>query len=333
MRATAPTTARAPKSAWRAPRFVPLPENRSARVAVKRLAAGIIHPSRGCPFNLLVIHGPPGIGKTLLADSLHEQVAGEFSITRLAAADWPSPDHVDGNDARKSDLLIVEDLQYLPRGTVDGFSALLDDRRGHRRPTLITARTGPAQLNLPGRLRNRLVGGLVIAMETLAPRSRLKFLRALARQRELDFDDAVLIWLAKSVPGSARQLTAAMNKLEASRAVHGRQLDLPDVMERFRDEACKDEFGLDRIAEHVGKEFQVAVRALRGPNRHPQTLWPRQVSMYLARELTGLSLAQIGGYFDRDQSTVRHACEKVAGVKRTDVKLAGLLRRLTAELG
>ena len=71
---------------------------------------------------------------------------------------------------------------------------------------------------------------------------------------------------------------------------------------------------------------------MRGRDRLPHVLWPRQVSMYLARRLTEMSLAQIGEYFGRDHSTVRHACQKVEDALVNDAELPALLRRLEAEL-
>jgi chromosomal replication initiator protein len=78
--------------------------------------------------------------------------------------------------------------------------------------------------------------------------------------------------------------------------------------------------------------FGVELRQLRSPDRHPNLVWPRQLTMHLARSLTTLSLAQIGEFFGRDHSTVRHACQKVDDALAIDAELPGLLRELSAEL-
>jgi chromosomal replication initiator protein len=105
------------------------------------------------------------------------------------------------------------------------------------------------------------------------------------------------------------------------------------VIAAFRVEDDAGRPTLERIVQHVGRQFRVELRRLRGRDRRPGTLWPRQLCMYLARRLTGQSLAQIGDYFGRDHSTVRHACQKVEDVLTTDAALPGLLRQLEAELG
>ena len=83
----------------------------------------------------------------------------------------------------------------------------------------------------------------------------------------------------------------------------------------------------------VARQFGVDPSDLRGPDRRPLVLWPRQVSMYLARQLTGRSLAQVGAYFGRDHSTVRHACQRVVDARRMDPAMAAVLKQLEAELG
>ena len=90
---------------------------------------------------------------------------------------------------------------------------------------------------------------------------------------------------------------------------------------------------VEHIARHVGGYFRVELRQLRSERRGRHILWPRQVGMYLARRLTGLSLAQIGDYFGgRDHSTVLHACRKVEDALGRDTVLSGAVRQLQAEL-
>lgn len=318
MRAMAERTGRTSPQTWPPSQLVMLPENRSAWVAVRRLASALLSESARCPFNPLVLHGPPGTGKTLLANVLHERVAADRTVIFVAAADWLPGDDRATTDARVCDLLVIEDLQHLPARAAGPMITVIDQRRNRGRPTLVTASPGPGGLDLPARLMNRLVGGLVVGLAPLSPASRLELMRRLAAQRGITADEAVLTRLARSTSGSARQLLAALRTLEGA----GETGAEPAVAGP----------ALDQIAKHVGRHYRVALKQLRGRDRHPQTLWPRQVSMYLARKLTGLSLAQIGEYFGRDHSTVRHACQKVAARARDDVKLPGLLRQIEAEL-
>src|SRR5439155_13162372 len=108
-------------AAWLPARFMPLPENRSALLAIRRLAA-----ARRCPFHPLLLHGPPGAGKTHLASALHEHVAESRSCRRIDASDWSSEELA---QVRGCDFLIVEDVQHLPARTVEAFALVLDYRQ------------------------------------------------------------------------------------------------------------------------------------------------------------------------------------------------------------
>ncbi|MFL5340723.1 MAG: helix-turn-helix domain-containing protein [Gemmataceae bacterium] len=300
-------TATPANRAWAPPRFVPLPENRSARLAVRRLAL-----SARRPFHPLLLHGPPGTGKSHLAGALHEFAAENGSCRRLTAGDWLTEDV---SDLRSCEFLIVEDVQHLPERAIDDLAVLLDYRGARRRATLITASLGPAELDLPARLTSRLAGGLVVGLELLGRSSRRRLLVALARQRKLTVSAAVLDELAGQTPGSGRQLLAALVRAAAG----GPAEAMPAVT-------------LERITQQVSRHFRVRPQLVRGRDRTPNLLWPRQVSMYLARRLTGLTLAQVGEFFGRDHSTVRHACQKVEDALADYPQLPGLLRQLEAEL-
>src|SRR5207302_9774107 len=105
------------------------------------------------------------------------------------------------------------------------------------------------------------------------------------------------------------------------------------VAEHFRDDAEARRPTVERIAQRVGRYFRVTPDVLQSRRRRRDALLPRQVGMYLARQLTGLSLHQIGAYFGgRDHSTVLHACRKVEQALARDINLSGAVRRLHADL-
>ena len=320
--------------------FLPLPENRSGLLAVRRLAARLGRRGLGAG-QPLYLHGPAGTGKTHLVSALVRKVtirAPELVITVLSAGDLAAGIGDEESNplaaARQSDLVIVEDLQFLAARAAEPLAGLVDDLGRRRLPMLVTASTGPQGLEWPARLSNRLARGLVVGMEPLGLRSRRALLEERARQRQLTLPPEVLDWLAEHVTGGGRQLAGALTRLATLARLHARPLDVAAVAEHFREEASAAAPTVERIAERVGGHFQVEPRQLLSSRRSRDVLLPRQVGMYLARQLTRLSLEQIGAYFGgRDHSTVRHACRKVEQALAADASLSGTIRQLQAGLG
>jgi chromosomal replication initiator protein len=198
---------------------------------------------------------------------------------------------------------------------------------------VFTASAGPGHLSkLSARLRSRFASGLVVGLLPFSPASRLVFLNDRAQRRQLAVGRDVLTWLAKHIPGSGRQLEAAIVRLETFVRQQDRLPDLAAVTAHFRTEANARPT-VERIAQRVGSYFRVETREMQSRRRCRNALLPRQIGMYLARRLTPLSLEQIGAYFGgRDHTTVLHACQKVEQALSHDATLSGAVRQLHADL-
>jgi chromosomal replication initiator protein len=339
-------------------RFVTFPENQAAHFLLTELAANLLAGRLQKNPNPILLHGPTGTGKSHLVSGLAKEVAqgSNLSIQVMSAGDFrqsASALHENrklaGNEgepvlgmlaaeARACDLLILEDLQHLPTAAAESLVQIIDDRLAHSRPMVFTALMGPRHLThrgdrLPARLTSRLAAGLVVALEPLKASSRQRFLEELAQRKQLALARDVVNWLAQNLTGGGRQLEGAINQLETLTKVSRRPLDLKSVSAHFRQQVDALRPTLERISAQVGGYFHIDPKQLQTRRRYRNVLLPRQIGMFLARELTSMSLVKIGSYFGgRDHTTVLHACKKVAQAIKKDAALSGTVEQIHAEL-
>ena len=339
-------------------RFLPFPENQAAFLAVQDLIQNLRLGKLQRSPNPLFLHGPPGTGKSHLLSGLAGEIAGGAGLTVqcLAASDFRVPpfQRLDKkklatneaalvppslvDDAQECDLLILEDLQHLPLAAAETLVQIIDHRQAHQCPMVFTAAMGPRHLahrglRFPARLTSRLAAGLVVALEPLKIASRQRYLEELAQRSQLALPREIVHWLARNLTGGGRQLDGAIIQLETLNKVGRQPLDLKSVMAHFSVQVDATRPSVERIASHVGGYFRIEARQLQSRRRYHNVLLPRQIGMYLARQLTTLSLDQIGHYFGgRDHSTVLHACRKVEQAMKKDAVLSGAVRQIHAEL-
>jgi chromosomal replication initiator protein len=325
-------------SGRRSERLVILPENRAALSAVRRLARRLARPIHRS-FPLLFLRGPAGSGKSRLADELVFRLVARrpdcsahvISARELARA---LAETGEGTSAefRDCDLLVIEDFQHLSAEAAQAVTSLIDYRLVRQRAVVATATVGPAALNhLTARLVSRLAGGLVVGIGALSPSSRLELARRLCADRGISVTDDVIAWLARRPSGGVRPILGELSRLEQLGRRVPPPVDLEAVVAAFPAEQDSDAPDLTRIAKRVAGHFGVKPRRLTGRDRHRSVLWARQVGIYLARKLTGFSLARVGDYFGgRDHSTVMHACRRVEEALAGNPALANELMQLAA---
>jgi chromosomal replication initiator protein len=243
-------------------------------------------------------------------------------------------DETDGlRQWKTSDLLIVEDLQHLPKSSGDVLAHLIDSCQVRQVPVAVTASVAPRELDVDLRLSSRLTGGLVVELQSLGVSSRLAILQQKAQERQLAVRREVLTWLAEHLIASGRELEGAVTRLELLSRTSRCLLDVPSVVCHFQEEAKAGQPSIERIVQKVSGHFHIPRSELSSGTRNRKVVLPRQLGMYLSRRLTDLSLQEIGTHFGgRDHTTVLHACRKVETALSHDAVLAGTVQQLRAEL-
>ncbi|HYH66209.1 MAG TPA: helix-turn-helix domain-containing protein [Urbifossiella sp.] len=310
-------------------------ENRSA-VRAARVLARIVNRGKRPTVSPLVLHGPTGCGKSaLVAALLAETATGTATAQAVSAGDVaraaadPTADGFADADLRGCDLLVLEDVQLLPPREAGAVAELLDRRAARGRGVVVTATVGPAHLDLPQALTSRLAAGLVVPLEAPGVEARRAVLADAAKVR---LTPDALDWLA-----CAGGLRLALGRLAALRS--GAKA-FPGPLDRAACETILAASGLPTstgpdvagIIVRVAAAFGVSRKELLGASRLRRVLVPRQVAMFLARETCGLSYPRLAAAFGRDHTTVLHAVRKIGADLEGDERLAGVVKRLRAEV-
>jgi chromosomal replication initiator protein len=312
--------------------FVPGPANEFAFRAAKALGSG-----ENEEISLLYVHGGFGYGKSHLlnAIALEARKRGKRALF-LGAEDFMRQFLGALNrketlgfkeDLRAADILLIDDLQHLCRSTytVSEFLHTLNAFSDLRRKLVIAADKAPGAIdNLSADVRSRLSGGLVIALDKPDRATRLAILKSraaeFARARGLAVSNDVLDHIADSEENSPRDLVGAFNKV----ATYADLTKQPLTLEAARHilgqaTVAAKKTSIEDIQRKTAEFYKLELRDFQSPQRSRRVARPRQVAMFLARELTMRSLPEIGKRFGgRDHTTVLHACRRIAALCEED---------------
>ena len=331
-------------------RFVIGPGNRLAHASALAVAE-----LPGEAYNPLFLHGPPGLGKTHLLGAIaeylrrnhpefevHLTTAERFTTEFVTALRHQGPERFKRR-YRNLDALLIDDVQVLEGKArteeefVHTFNALFS---AGKQIVLSSDRPPEALAQLAQRLRDRLQWGLTVELEPPDLRTRIALLWRMAAASAPDLPEPkALQEIAGQVPGNVRLLEGAMTRVVALSSVMSEPITTPLVQRALKpggDGAAVDNAAAPSVAaiqEAVASVLGVPRAELVSARRTPRIARARQLAMYLARELTSLSLAQIAREFDRDHTTVLHAIRSVSKRLEPGSPEAEAVHRIKTDLG
>jgi chromosomal replication initiator protein len=308
----------------------------------------------GLAYNPLFICGPPGLGKTHLLHSIANYITayGAGATVRYTTAEAFTNHFVGairgtGVDAFKAsyrgvDVLLVDDVQFLQEKaqTEQEFFHTFNALHQAGAQIVLTSDRLPRDLGaLELRLRERFEAGLVTDVRAPDPATRLTILRKRVEQDDVGMiEPAALQLIADRVVDNVRALEGALVRVVAFGSLTGRPVTSElagEVLASLYPELHKrtTPTTVAEIQEMTAEAFGISLDALLSSSRAGAVAWPRQVAMYLARELTAQSLPAIGSAFGgRNHTTVLHACRRTAERIAADADAFDVVRRLTESL-
>lgn len=323
--------------------FVVGKSNELAYAAAKRIAE-----SNEVTFNPLFLHGGVGLGKTHLMHAIawevkksqpHKRVAyvsaEKFMFEFIAALRFKDT-HAFKQKFRTVDLLMVDDVQFIANKNstqeefFHTFNALIDNRC----QVVITADRSPTDLEgIEDRIISRLGWGLVADIHPTDYELRLGILQSKAELAHgVTVPAEVLEFLARRIASNVRELEGALNRVVAYATLVGRPITMDMTRDVLQDliRANDRKLTIDEIQRAVADYFNLRLSEMLSQRRARNIARPRQVAMYLAKQLTPRSLPEIGRRFGgRDHTTVMHAVRKIEDLRRDDSQLDEDITRLT----
>ncbi len=318
--------------------------NEFAYAAARRVAEAAT-----VPFNPLFLYGGVGLGKTHLmhATAWHiRQLDPSRRVIYLSAEKFmyrfiralKEQNTVDFKDMfRNVDVLMIDDVQFIGgKGATQEeffhtFNALVDQGR----QIILSADKSPSDLEgMEERLQSRLNCGLVADIHATTYELRLGILESKAEMMKVQVPQKMLEFLAHKITANVRELEGALNRVVAHSQLVGREITLENTQEVLHDllRANDRRVTIEEIQKQVASHFNIRISDMHSARRARSVARPRQVAMYLAKQLTSRSLPEIGRKFGgRDHTTVMHAVKKVEELRECDSSFAEdveLLRRM-----
>ena len=324
--------------------FVVGKPNELAYAAARRTAE-----SDTVAFNPLYLAGGVGLGKTHLMHAIADHIRARFPARRVVylSAERFMYEFIKAlrfknvmafkDKFRSVDVLMIDDVQFIAgkESTQEEFfhtfNALIDQNR----QIVISGDRSPSDLdNMEERLRSRLGWGLVADIHATDYELRLGILQSKADQAGAEVPQQILEFLAHRITSNVRELEGGLNRVLAYSNLVGRPITLESTQEVLRDllRANDRKVTIEDIQRRVAEHFNIRMADMHSPRRARAIARPRQVAMYLCKQLTARSLPEIGRKFGgRDHTTVMHAVRRVEELSQMDAALAedvDLLRRM-----
>jgi len=310
-------------------------------------AALAVAEAPGKAYNPLFIYGGVGLGKTHLMHAIGHYILNQNSSQRvlyvssekftneLINAIKDNKNEEFRSKYRNIDVLLIDDIQFIAgkERTEEEFFHTFNALYEANKQIIISSDKPPKEItSLEDRLRSRFEWGLTADMQAPDLETRIAILRKKAQLENLDVPNEIIVFIADKIASNIRELEGALNKVIAYSSLTQNEITL-----ELANEALKDVLSANKtkvlncvtIQEVVARYFDIRPEDFKSKKRTRDIAYPRQIAMFLCRDLTDMSLPKIGeGFGGRDHTTVIHACEKI----QADLESNSETRRAISEI-
>lgn len=314
-------------------------------------AALAVAQQPGKSYNPLFVYGGVGLGKTHLLHAIGQYVAGHKKGARVAylSSEKFTNEFIDGLQTnqlakfrrkyRQTDVLLIDDIQFLAgkeRIQEEFFHTFNALHEAHKQIVLTCDRPVSEIQNLEHRLVTRFEWGLVTDLQPPDVETRMAILRKKERSLGMELPEEVISFLAARIRSNVRRLEGALIRVASYASLTGRPADL-DMVENLLREVLHEEgrftISIEIIQKRVAEHFDIRLADMTSKRRPENIAFPRQIAMYLSRQLTESSLNRIGEAFGgRDHGTVMHACRLVKDRMEVDSGVRQVVSYLEKQL-
>ena len=325
--------------------FVVGPSNRLAHASCVAVSQ-----APGNTYNPLFLYGNSGLGKTHLLQAVCHETKRKFDVAVIQFLSCEGfvnrfiraieKGNLEGfqSQFRTVDMLVIDDVQFLREReqSQEEFFHTFNALYNNGKQLILSADSPPGKIpSLEERLISRFNWGLVTRIDPPSHDTRVAIVQKKAHLRGLSISDEIAEYIARKVHANIRELEGALTTIYAVANTTGRPitLELAQTALNGQIESSAKHISITDIIDVVTRHFDVRLADLQSKKRSQSITEPRQICMYLARNLTKHSLEEIGGHLGgRDHTTVMHACSKISHAEKEDAQMHALLGELTKQV-
>lgn len=298
-------------------------------------------------YNPLFLYGGVGLGKTHLMHAIGHFVKEQNQETKVmyVSSETFTNELINSirddntvefrNKYRNIDVLLIDDIQFLAKKerTQEEFFHTFNSLHEANKQLIISSDRPPKEIpTLEDRLRSRFEWGLITDIQPPDLETRIAILRKKAALENITVEDDVMLYIADQIKSNIRELEGALIRVVAYSSLTNKEITPEMAVEALKDilpENKPKQITVPIIQESVAKHFGLKIEEMKAKKRTRTVSYPRQIAMYLCRELTDLSLPKIGEEFGgRDHTTVIHAHEKIGNELKSDINLQQTITEL-----